>query len=671
MEQPMAQATPDATARDEGFTLLEVVWALFLLGLLAMSALGLFLQGMGTMAHVQRQQAAVSLATAAMDTARSVSGGAVNAAGTSGLIKGRSQTAVTTVWNNATTLKSSDTSDMTIVWDPATGMTAADQWVPVRTAAVVDNQPYTIDTLIGKCYRLRAASLLSQDCVATNPAPSAGTYVETYRVRIVVRWAEGSAGTQAYTYRMSTLIDPSADATWNTALKPYAYDDEFSAEMGSGSSYHAVVANDTVDYDASGSTSPVRNLCSSTTPSSAATFTINTALGVNGIVFNAPSASTAKSGTVTCTYKVRSTAGEESADPATITVHILPKPVNDTIYVASGSTTDLSTEMLLNDLGVVNLDTATRQTTIVPVFSPTVDMFTVEGLTPEIEAARSADAASLAGIGITTTSGGAVNYVAPSSSGSTRTFYYYLVDDPKTTGQRYPSVTLGTVTVTTENTPSSTAFTENYNASTVTADTWQTIDWRTKTGNPTGTQIRVTAITGPPSSPAGRVRIGTTTAPINVTGTTLGFNVNASTPIGTYEITYVTVSPSGKVTSTPSKITVNVLPVGVNSPTTTKTTTGSTRTYTVNPNPTGTTLDFVPSSGVGLTALAISGTKCTAIAPVAGQPLQFTVTWSQTTSTPTPAPSCTVTFKVTSTGTGTGLTPPVVSTASYTMTVTP
>jgi prepilin-type N-terminal cleavage/methylation domain-containing protein len=71
-----------APARDAGFTLVEVVWALFLLGIIAMASLGLFLKGMTSVAHMQRQQAAVSLANSAMDAARSVDGGATNATGT-------------------------------------------------------------------------------------------------------------------------------------------------------------------------------------------------------------------------------------------------------------------------------------------------------------------------------------------------------------------------------------------------------------------------------------------------------------------------------------------------------------------------------------------------------------------------------------------------------------
>ena len=193
-----SQTEPQETpARDEGFTLVEVIWALFLLGLLAMGSLGLFINGMKSVAHVQRQQAAVSLANSAMDLARSVSGGSVNATGTSGLIKGRSQAETKTTWDAAKAIQLSDTADMTMVWDPEAGLVTADQWIPVTTTAKVDNVTYTIDTLIGKCYRLKAASLTSENCVAVNPAPSAGTYIEMYRVRVVVRWNEGTDARQA------------------------------------------------------------------------------------------------------------------------------------------------------------------------------------------------------------------------------------------------------------------------------------------------------------------------------------------------------------------------------------------------------------------------------------------------------------------------------------------
>ena len=158
MDQATNASNGVIRSRDEGFTLVEVIMALVLLGMIAMASLGVFLKGMSTITHVQRQQAAVAVANSAMDVARSVSPGAVNAAGTIGVVKGRSASAVNTVWTDATTKNASDTVDMTAASDPTTGLTAADQWVPVRTTQRVDNVTYTVDTLVGTCYRLRAAS---------------------------------------------------------------------------------------------------------------------------------------------------------------------------------------------------------------------------------------------------------------------------------------------------------------------------------------------------------------------------------------------------------------------------------------------------------------------------------------------------------------------------------
>jgi prepilin-type N-terminal cleavage/methylation domain-containing protein len=649
----------DSATNDEGFTLVEVVMALFLLGLIALGALALFVNGMKNLSHVQRQQAAVSLANSAMDLARSVSGGDVNATGTSGLIKGRNQTDVTATWNAAKAANLADTSDMTITWDPELGMTTADQWVPVTRTATVDNVTYQIDTLIGKCYRLKAFSSTSQDCVATNPAPAAGTYMEMYRVRVVVRWDESGNGSKKSTYRLSTLVDPSQDATWNTVLKPFAYDDEVSVDAGT-STYIAIVANDTVIYDTGGSVSPVISL----TQPSVGSVAVNTALGVNGVVFTAPSAS---SGTVTFTYYVQDSAGVVSPSAGTVTVHILPKPVIDNIYVASGSSTTINSSLLANDIGKTNIS-GTRKTTIVPVWSTSTDMFSTT-VTTSIQSARDADKANLLAAGISVDSSGNVKFDAPSTEKDT-VFYYYLVDDPASgSGTRYPSSAAVKVTLTTENAPVAKDLTVTYNATT--SDSSNTIDWRTLTGNATGTKITVTSVTGPGASPAGRVKIDGNAA-VGATGTGLTFTTN--TAIGTYVITYKTVSPNGSATSSAQTITVTVAPVA---PATPSIGTGvsvsgqpsTVRRYTVNPNPTGTTNDYIPSTGIGLTNFAIvlpgPPSQCSAVAPVSGQPLQFDVTFTTTSGTP----KCTFTYYVTSTGTGTGLTPPVLSTNSYTVTV--
>lgn len=533
---------------DSGFTLMEVVWALFLLGLVAMGALGLFINGAKTAVHLQRNQAAVGIASGAMDVVRSVSGGAVNATGTSGVIKGRAQSDVQTVWDEATARDSSDTSDMTIAWDPEGGMDVSTQWVPVRTTATVDNQEFTIDTLIGQCFRLRAAATTDQNCLAVDPGGD--NYVRLYRARVVVTWDEGEASTGKHSYRLSSLIDPSEDATWNTAVKPFAYDDEVSVPAGDPGTFFGIVLNDTVEYNASGSVSPVVNL----TQPSLGSVSINAGLGLNGVVFTPP-ADTSKSGTVTFTYKVEGTSGERSVDPATVSVHILPAPKDDTIFVEPGSSSDITPEMLANDFGVTNLTPATRETAIKLVWDRN-------------NGDPAADAQDLAANGISK-SGDLVTFDAPSAEGISTTFYYYLVDqDLDPAGLNYSSKEAGSVTVTTRTVE---LFTPDVDVTfdATEDDAWNEIDWPTLTNNTIeDTTISIQSVEGPDTDDYDEyVRLdgtGTTPGALGV-GEALEF-LTAAGEDGTYTLTYSVFSPGGNESSTTGEITVTVTPLPVVTP---------------------------------------------------------------------------------------------------------
>src|SRR5690349_16393564 len=56
---------------DEGFTLIEVVVALFLLGIVAAAGLTFFIRGMQNTSNLARTQVAVGVANQAMETVRS------------------------------------------------------------------------------------------------------------------------------------------------------------------------------------------------------------------------------------------------------------------------------------------------------------------------------------------------------------------------------------------------------------------------------------------------------------------------------------------------------------------------------------------------------------------------------------------------------------------------
>lgn len=542
------ESAPESTSgADSGFTLVEVIWALFLLGIVAMGSLGLFINGAKTASHLQRNQAAVGVANGAMDVVRSVSGGAVNATGTSGIIKGRSQAAVNASWAAATALEPSDTADMTKAWDPEGGMTVDDQWVPITSTATVDNQLFTVDTLIGECFRLRAAATTDQNCVATNPGGD--DYVKLYRARVIVTWDEGGASTGEHSYRLSSLIDPSEDATWNTAVKPFAYDDETEVAAGAAPTFIGVVLNDSVDYNAFGGVSPVITLTqpedgSGTQMGSVA---VVASAGINGVVFTPP-ADTSKSGTVLFTYKVQGSSGEISAVPATVLVHILPVAVPDEITVAPGSTTSLNAQMLANDLGVTNI-TPGRETTIHPVWDRNAtDPFT--------------DASNLATHGIDMVSGDLM-FTAPPTDGVETIFYYYLADsDLAAGGTRYSNEEPRQIKVTTGSAPVAVEDRELSLEATV-DDEWNSVDWQDLTDNDVGTTITIVSVVGPGGGDYDSyVRLDGTGNDAGAlgTGSVLDF-LTAAGEVGTYKIEYSVVSAGGTDSGTTAVITVEVTPL--------------------------------------------------------------------------------------------------------------
>ena len=104
--------------RDEGgFTLVEVVVALFLLGIVAAAGLTFFFRGMQNTSHLQRSQTAVAVANEAMEKVRSVTPRITDTVtSTSGLLIGRTQTAVQAAWATAA---ASDTAQSNAVWDTA------------------------------------------------------------------------------------------------------------------------------------------------------------------------------------------------------------------------------------------------------------------------------------------------------------------------------------------------------------------------------------------------------------------------------------------------------------------------------------------------------------------------------------------------------------------------
>ncbi|MEP7763982.1 Ig-like domain-containing protein [Sanguibacter sp. 25GB23B1] len=325
-----------ARAHDDGFSLIEVVVALFLIGIVAAGALLFFVRGAQNTSHLQRTQAASTVATQGMELARSIDPRPASAAATSGLLIGRSKADVDAIWAAA---DPQDTAQTNAAWDlvtPQAGHTN-DALKQVRQTTV-SGMDFDVVTLVGTCYRPAAASAGNQSCTATN----LGGGVLMYRTTVVVTWDAGTSDqcdSGTCTYRLSALIDPTADASWNLSTKPVAYDDAATYTAGGAISMIEVLANDVITTVTSNPTTIL------TAPPYGAAAVITSGTKMGAINYTPP---TNYSGPVEFTYKLRDAQGRNSNE-AIVSLMILPRATNDTATVAKGAAVTIP--VAANDIG--------------------------------------------------------------------------------------------------------------------------------------------------------------------------------------------------------------------------------------------------------------------------------------------------------------------------------
>lgn len=420
-------------SRETGISLIEVIVAIVLMGIVSAGAVTFFISSSAAVSDNQRTQLAVTLANSALDQARSVPtveanvGGAANP---SGLVRGRSQAAVDEIWNmaddagNRLGLEPSDVADMGPVWDSRGTYTDADQWVPITKTDRVSNQSFNVSTIVGYCYRPKAPTTVESECVAQ--VQSLDTHLKMYRVRIVVAWAESDTA-PVQSYRLSTLLDPSPDVMWNTILRPFAYDDEYTLLAGASNSFHAVVANDVVDYNASGTRSPIVDVSTVSPAGSPAYLTTSVGAGtqINGVVLN--HTNTEYSGLVNFTYKVRDEAGSISPT-ANVAVRLIPNPQDDlNLEATTGVPVVLSNRITNNDLGRTPIPGADRKIRVLPIASGTPGVAATEAELAQGYIGNLADLTAK-GFALNPSTGEFRFTPLSSQEGETVSFYYYLVD---------------------------------------------------------------------------------------------------------------------------------------------------------------------------------------------------------------------------------------------------
>lgn len=315
-------------SEDGGFTLIEVIVALFLLGVVATAVLVFFVKGVQTTAQLQRSQAADAVATQAMEQVRSVSAQIPTSGSISGVLVGRTKSAVDTAWLAVTRAHPEYTADSIEAWDPSS--TPPSPAVPIESDVSLAGISYHVTTLIGTCYRVASAASGDQSCVAS---PTTG--VPILRAIVVVTWKPTSVGqcggSGLCTYNMRTLLDQTADPAWNLTTTPVAFDDNMGATTATSSTptQSAIVANDLIGPV---TTNPIINV-SGTRFGTATVVSSLTAPWLLSYVPNGVS-----SGIETFSYQLRDSANRTS-NFAAVTINVLPVADNSgPIAVTNGGT---------------------------------------------------------------------------------------------------------------------------------------------------------------------------------------------------------------------------------------------------------------------------------------------------------------------------------------------
>jgi len=583
MSRDRRDAADRKVSSESGFALIEVIVALFLLGLVASAVLTFFVRGMQASTHLQRAQAADGVAMASMEQVRSVYAQGVDVAGTSGIVAGRAQTDVQLVWDAAAY---ADTADSIPASDPAA--TNSDHAaIPLVTTKHVAGIDYLVTTLIGQCYRLASGSGSDQACTQVDP----GAGVEIYRATVVVTWKPTSSGQcgggALCTYRTSALIDANPDANWNLTANPVATDDAIATVVGGPTIDYEILANDLIG---SVTSNPV-SIVSGPSLGSASVIASGPTMGM---LRYTPPPST--SGITTLTYKLRDRAGRTS-NTAVVTVSVAPTAITDnaTVYASQPTTIDV----VANDLGTFGA-------------SPGISIYDLSA-------------------GTATVAGGKIIYTAP-ASGSSASFTYTVTDTSGLVSGK------ATVILTVASYTAPVAFDETIalHASATIAAT--NLDLLTLTGNPPSNTIVV--VSGPTGlsgfSPGTLVGSGTsaiTYAPV----------VNTA---GVATFTYYVQHPAGTKSGTKT-VTLQVSPVGVADVLTVKATKTGTVNVGANDVPaTGVTYAITggASSACGTASVVPTTGVVTFVATTKGT---CTVTYSLSTKIGPPIPPGTGTLTVT------------------------
>lgn len=329
---------------DDGFSLVEVIAALVILGMVATASAYFFISGTRTSTHLQRTQNAVAVANEAMEMAFAVEprdslavpGGLTN------LAVGRTKAEVDAAWAAAAAVGAEGLDQTYPVWDSTAVDTTADV-LPLTMDRTYSGQKYDVTLLVGTCFRYANNTGTDEDCAklpgfsadpGDNPAGVINQVARMLRVIALVTWDAklGECPGDVCFYQLSGLIDRNQDIRWDTSLSPVAVDDSAPFDrtaLGAATSIEInVLLNDTYGRLAS---FPVRiesqpaagcgwdAVADPTTGTVTYTYTTNPGSGI-----------------CTFTYSLKDGQSTISRNEGTVTVSVLPVAVDDVANVTSG-----------------------------------------------------------------------------------------------------------------------------------------------------------------------------------------------------------------------------------------------------------------------------------------------------------------------------------------------
>ena len=203
-------------ASDRGFTLVEVIIAISILGILATSAVIFAVQAMNTSAAQQQRQVAVAIAMESMEGINARVAATDPVTGASYLVRGRHGTAVSAAWAAYGAVPG--IADSYPYADPsATASSTPD--LPITSTVNRNGAVYTVTLLIGQCCQPLAGGTCAKAPGYASTPPSttpAGSAEPMMRVVTVVEWTAGDACSTVSPcqYWTVSLVDGTPDQEW-------------------------------------------------------------------------------------------------------------------------------------------------------------------------------------------------------------------------------------------------------------------------------------------------------------------------------------------------------------------------------------------------------------------------------------------------------------------------